>query len=50
LSKDDVDPANRDDWPSQHLWLAEKLEALHKAFAPRIKALDLDEQQEPDDE
>lgn len=48
--KESVDPANRDEWQSQHLWLAEKLEALHKAFAVRIKALDLDEDQEPDEE
>jgi hypothetical protein len=50
LRKDGVDPANRDDWPSQHAWMAEKLEALRKTFAPRIRQLDLDEQQEPDDE
>jgi len=49
LRKEGVDPANRDDWPAQHLWMAEKLEALHKAFSPRIRELDL-EQQQPDDE
>jgi hypothetical protein len=47
--RDDVDPANRGDWASQHLWMAEKLEALYKAFAPRVRELDLEEQQ-PDDE
>jgi len=50
LRKKDVDYNIRDDWPSQHLWLAENLEALHRAFAPRIRQLDLDEQQSPDEE
>jgi frataxin-like iron-binding protein CyaY len=49
ITKENVDPTNRDDWPSQHLWIAERLEGLHKAFAPRIRELDL-EQEEPDDE
>jgi WD40 repeat protein/serine/threonine protein kinase len=34
-----VDPTNRQDWPRQHEWLLEKLEAFYKAFAPRIKNL-----------
>jgi hypothetical protein len=46
LSKRDVDPINRDNWPSQHEWMAENLEAMYKEFAPRIKELSLDEQQE----
>lgn len=51
LYKRDVDPTNRNDWLSQHEWLAEKLEALYKVFAPRIKELNVDEQQDvPDDE
>ncbi len=39
----------KDDWPKQHAWLAEKLEAFHKAFSKRVKELDADEYQ-PDDE
>jgi len=34
------DPADRSTWPQQHVWLREKLEALHRVFAPRVKALD----------
>jgi serine/threonine protein kinase/sugar lactone lactonase YvrE len=39
LNLPNVDPTNRQDWPRQHDWLLEKLEAFHKAFAPRIKNL-----------
>ena len=35
----DTDPTNRSDWPRQHQWLAERLEALYRAFAPRVKGL-----------
>lgn len=30
---------NRSDWPNQHAWLREKLEALHRVFSRRAKAL-----------
>jgi hypothetical protein len=50
LRREDVDPTNRDDWPSQHAWMAEKLEAFHRAFAPRIRDIDLEEQQSADEE
>ena len=46
LRKRDVDPTDRNDWPSQHEWLIEKLEAFHRTFAPRIKELNVEEQQE----
>ena len=36
----DVDPTKRQDWPNQHLWLAEKLETLYKIFSPRVKKID----------
>ena len=49
-SNDDADPANRTDWPSQHLWLAEKLDAFHGVFASRIRELELDEEPDGDDE
>lgn len=35
----DADISNHDDWPGQHAWLLEKLEALHRVFAPRVKNL-----------
>jgi hypothetical protein len=40
LYRRNTDPTDRDDWPRQHAWLLEKLEAFHRAFAPRIKELD----------
>jgi hypothetical protein len=33
------DPADRDSWPEQHLWLAEKLERFQSVFAERVKNL-----------
>jgi WD40 repeat protein/serine/threonine protein kinase len=39
LKRPNVDPTNKQDWPQQHAWILEKLEAFHKAFAPRIKNL-----------
>ena len=50
LRKCDTDPMDRDNWATQHEWLADKLEALYKAFSPRIKELEIEEQEEPDDE
>lgn len=53
LKKEGVDPAKRDDWSNQQLWLAEKAEAFHKAFVPRIKRIreaGLDEELTPDEE
>jgi hypothetical protein len=41
-----ADPADRADWPRQHAWLREKLEKLHRAFAPRIKNLNIGETSE----
>jgi hypothetical protein len=31
---------DRVQWPEYHAWLLEKLEALHRVFAPRVKVLD----------
>jgi hypothetical protein len=31
---------DRDHWPEYHAWLLQKLEALHKTFAQRVKQLD----------
>jgi hypothetical protein len=35
------DPADESQWQTQHAWLAERLDALHRAFAPRVKQLDM---------
>lgn len=41
LARHDTDPSDRDQWPEQHRWLLETLEAFHRAFARRIKNLDV---------
>ena len=35
-----VDLEDRQDWNRQHRWLCEQLEAFHKVFSRRVKALD----------
>lgn len=40
LRLQDADPTDESDWPRQHKWLADKLEAFHEVFAERVKALD----------
>jgi hypothetical protein len=37
---DDVDPADKADWPSQHAWMTKRLDDMHRVFADRIAALD----------
>jgi len=39
---DDVDALDEADWPRQHAWLVENLNKLHRVFADRVRALDLD--------
>lgn len=39
IASKSADPMNRADWSAQHAWMLNCLELLHKAFAPRIKAL-----------
>lgn len=39
LRKNDIDAANQECWAEQHLWIAEKLEAFHRAFALRVEGL-----------
>jgi len=34
-----VELTDRDDWPRQHKWVAEKLDLFHKIFSWRVKAL-----------
>ena len=39
----DCDPMNKADWPKQHEWLYEKLQAFHTTFSQPIKQLNADE-------
>lgn len=36
LRKDDTDPTDEDEWPHQHVWLAEMLERFTEVFVPRL--------------
>lgn len=45
---DHVDPMDEADWPRQHKWLADRLNAMHRVFAPRVKDLDPDDWQGDD--
>jgi len=47
LDNPNLDPNRRSQWPQQHLWLAEQMEAFYRVFNPRIRAL---EQENPIDE
>lgn len=38
-----LDPNNRTNWPQQHAWLQENLEAFYNVFSPRIKTLHADD-------
>lgn len=42
-----ADPADREQWPHQHAWLADKLEALDRVFRPVVQGLP---SQTPDEE
>jgi len=37
---DAVDVEDRDTWPKQHQWLADRLNDMHRVFAPRITKLE----------
>jgi hypothetical protein len=41
----DVDPENEADWPQQHEWLANSLNAMHQAFSQRVRDLKASEWQ-----
>jgi len=45
----DVDPNNRAQWPEQHAWLRQTLEAFHHAFAPRVRNLVVEAMAEDND-
>ena len=38
------------DWPNQHKWLADNLEKFNEIFRPRVKALNVDDWEPPEDE
>ena len=40
---DDVNPMDEADWPRQHKWLAEQLNAMHRVFSDRVRDLDPDD-------
>ena len=44
LFRDQTDPANKEDWPTQHAWLLQTAEAFYRAFSQRIKGLTGQEQ------
>ncbi len=50
LRWDGADPSDQKNWPEQHSWLREKLEAFRNVFGPRIKGLDAGDYLEEDDE
>ena len=50
FSKRDTDPANEGDWQNQHEWLASNLEKFYEVFRPRVKALNADDWERPEDE
>jgi hypothetical protein len=37
---DNVDPDNETQWPRQHEWLADTLNAMHRVFSRRVRELD----------
>src|SRR5690606_39327183 len=45
----DVDPNNRAQWPEQHAWLRQTIEAFHHAFAPRVRNLVVEAMAEDND-
>lgn len=40
MVEEGCDPMDKQKWPEQHDWLADRLERLHKVFSVRVKALD----------
>jgi hypothetical protein len=47
VSLSDADPEDEADWARQHQWLAERLNAMHRVLAPRVRALDPDSWRPP---
>ena len=49
LRKGDTDPTDEAGWTNQHEWFASKLELFDKVFRQRIKALNADDWEPPED-
>ena len=47
---DDVDPFDEANWPQQHEWLADRLNAMHRVFSRRVQNLDLADWRDDEDE
>ena len=43
LSTSISDPTDKSDWPKQHTWLLDKLEAFHRVFAQRVRLLNAED-------
>jgi hypothetical protein len=43
-----LDPEDRNDWPRQHEWLSNRMNKMHKAFANRVRELNINEYNEID--
>jgi hypothetical protein len=50
LFKNNVDIRDRQNWPDQHKWFHETLEAFYKTFVDRVKNLDADNNESDDSE
>ncbi len=55
IYKENSDPTNDADWPSQHAWMADMLDRFDKTFRSRVKSLEAsawspDEEEEDDDD
>ena len=50
LSLYETNLEDRQDWSRQHRWLCEQLEAFHRVFSPRVKALDANDYIAEEDE
>ena len=42
------DAKDKSVWTNQHEWFMEKLELFYRVFSPRVKALDLKDDEVPD--
>lgn len=40
---DNADPEDKEDWLRQHDWLAQRLNEMHRVFAPRLPSLNADD-------
>lgn len=39
ISLNEIDPQDRNDWPRQHEWLAQRLNELYEVFAPIVRTI-----------